>query len=125
VNLKITSVVIVLVVVLLLAQSITVVEAKHKAKDTGEARKAAEAESVEFDKKVTSKSATRDQKREAFSDYKISFTAWKSAKELWKVSKLTGVESNISGNQTLVDAAKITKYNAWDSYQEIKKKKLR
>ena len=122
-NLKITSVVIALVAVLLLAQSITVVEAKHKAKDTGEARKAAETKSVEFDKKVTSKSATSEQKKKAFSDYKISFTAWKSTKDLYKAAKLTGVESNISGNQTLVDAAKITKDNAWDTYQEIKKKK--
>ena len=124
-NLKITSVVIALVAVLLLAQSITVVEAKHKVKDTGDARKAAETKSVEFDKKVTSKSATSEQKKKAFSDYKISFTAWKSTKDLYKAAKLTGVESNISGNQTLVDAAKITKDNAWDTYQEIKKKKLR
>jgi len=125
VNLKITSVVIILVAVLLLAQSITVVEAKHKAKDTGEARKAAETKSAEFDKKVTVKSATSEQKKKAFSDYKISFTAWKSAKDLYKAAKLTGVESNIAGNQTLVDTAKITKDNAWDAYQEIKKKKLR
>jgi len=124
-NLKITSVVIVLVAVLLLAQSITVVEAKHKAKDTGDARKSAEAESTEFDKKVTSKSATGEQKKKAFSDYKIAFTAWKSAKDLYKVAKVTGIESNITGNQTLVDTAKITKDNARDTYQEIKKKKLR
>ena len=124
-NLKITGVVIVLVAVLLLAQSITVVEAKHKAKDTGEARASAETKSTEFDEKVTSKSATRDQKREAFSDYKIAFTAWKSAKELWKVAKVTGIESSISGNQTLVNTAKITKDTAWDTYQEIKKKKIR
>ena len=124
-NLKITSVIIVLVAVLLLAQSITVVEAKHKAKDTGEARASAEVKSEEFDEKVTSKSATSEQKKKAFSDYKIAFTAWKSAKELWKTAKVTGIESNITGNQTLVDVAKITKDNAWDTYQEIKKKKLR
>ena len=124
-NLKITSVVIVLVAVLLLAQSITVVEAKHKAKDNGEARKSAEAKSKEYDEKITSKSATSDQKRKAFSDYKIAFTAWKSAKELWKAAKITEIESNISGNQTLVDAAKITKDDAWKTYQDVKKKKLR
>lgn len=124
-NLKITGVVIVLVAVLLLAQSITVVEAKHKAKDNGEARKAAEIKSIEFDKKVTSKSATSEQKKKSFSDYKIAFTAWKSTKDLYKEAKLTGVESNISGNQTLVDAAKITKDDAWKTYQDVKKKKLR
>ena len=124
-NLKITSVVIVLVAVLLLAQSITVVEAKHKAKDTGEARKSAETKSTEFDKNVTGKSATGEQKKKAFSDYKIAFTAWKSAKDLYKAAKLTGISSNITGNQTLVDTAKITKDTAWDTYQEIKKKKLR
>ena len=124
-NLKITSVVIVLVAVLLLAQSITVVEAKHKAADNGEARAAMKAKSTTFDEKVTGKSATKEQKRAAFSDYKIAFTAWKSAKELWKAAKVTGVDSNISGNKTLVDTAKITKDNAWDTYQEIKKKKQR
>jgi len=125
VNLKITSVVIVLVAVLLLAQSITIVEAKHKAKNIGEARKAAEAESKEFDKKVSPNSATSEQKRKAFSDYKIAFTAWKSTKDLYKAAKVTGIESNITGNQTLVDAAKIIKDNAWDAYQDVKKKKLR
>ena len=124
-NLKLTSVVIVLVAVLLLAQSITVVEAKHKAADNGEARAAMKAKSTTFDEKVTSKSATSEQKKKAFSDYKIAFTAWKSAKELWKAAKVTGVDSNISGNKTLVDTAKITKDNAWDTYQEIKKKKQR
>lgn len=124
-NLKITGVVIVLVAVLLLAQSITVVEAKHKAKDTGEARASAEVKSKEFDKKVTSKSATSEQKRKAFSDYKIAFTAWKSAKEVWKATKVTGIESDINAKKVLVDAAKITKDDAWKTYQDVKKKKLR
>jgi len=124
-NLRALLSVVVLVTALLLVQSISVVDAHHRDADSGEARKAAEAKSEEFDEKNTSKSATRDQKREAFSDYKIAFAAWKSAKELWKTAKSSGVESNIDGNQTLVSAAKITKDEAWETYQEIKKKKLR
>ena len=54
--------------VLLLAQSITVVEAKHKAADNGEARAAMKAKSTTFDEKVTSKSATKEQKRAVILD---------------------------------------------------------
>ena len=128
-NLKITSVVIVFVAVLLLAQSITVVEAHHKEKDNGEIRKSAEAKSKEYDakydNKVTKKSATSAQKSKAFLDYKGNFTVWKSAKELWKIAKSSGIESNINGNKTLVDVAKISKDVAWKTYQEVKNKKLR
>ena len=125
-NLKILPSVIVLVTALLLVQSISVVNAHHNDnEDPNAARDAAKAKSKKFDEKETSKSATSAQKREAFSDYKIAFTAWKSAKELWKTAKSSGIESNINGNKTLVDAAKITKDNAWDTYQEVKKKKLR
>ena len=62
-NLKITSVVIVLVAVLLLAQSITVVEAKHKVKDQGEIRKAAEVKSDDYDNEGNLKNCNRRKKK--------------------------------------------------------------
>ena len=125
-NLRVFPSVVVLVTALLLVQSISVVNAHHNDnEDPDAARDAAKTKSEEFDEKETSKSATRDQKREAFSDYKIAFKAWKTAKSLLKTAKVSGIDSNISGNQTLVDTAKITKDNAWDTYQEVKKKKLR
>ncbi len=49
-NLKITTAVIVLVTVLLLAQSVSVVEAHHKSKDKGDIRKSAETKSKSYDK---------------------------------------------------------------------------
>jgi len=126
-TLRIVPTVVLLVTTLLLVQTISIVDAHHNDNEDPDAvREAAEKKSEEFDQKERDegRSATRDEKREAFSDYKIAFTSWKSAKELLKIAKISGVDSNINGNQTLVDAAKITKDGAWDTYQEVKKKKL-
>lgn len=123
-NLKITSVVIVLVAVLLLAQSITVVEAKHKAKDAGDARKSAETKSVPYDKQGNLKTVI-DEKRKAFLAYKTAFDAWKITKEEYKTAKISGVQTTIDAKKVLLDAAKITKDKAWKTYQDAKKLKAR
>lgn len=121
-NLKITSVVIVLVAVLLLAQSITVVEAKHKAKDNGEIRKDAEKKSIPYNEAAQ---AVIDEKRKAFVAYKVAFDAWKIAKEDYKDAKTSGVQTTIDEKKVLLDVAKITKDKAWKTYQESKKLKTR
>jgi hypothetical protein len=126
-NLRIVPTVVLLVTAILLAQTISVVYAHHNDNEDPDAvRETAKKKSEEFEQKEIKegRSATSDQKRKAYSDYKIAFTAWKSAKELLTTAKSTGVESIISGNQTLVDAAQITRDNAWDTYQEVKKRKL-
>jgi len=116
--------VVAIVTVLLLIQTVSVVEAHHKKKDSGETRKAAEIKSEKYDNGGNLKT-TIEEKREAFLAYKIAFDAWKSAKELWKTAKSSGTTSDISGNQTLVDATKVTKDEAWETYQDAKKKKAR
>ncbi len=123
-NLKITSVVIVLVAVLLLAQTVSIVEAKHKAKDTGEERKSAETKSDDYDNEGNLKTIIKE-KRDAFVAYKVAFDAWKIAKEDYKAAKTSGVQTTIDAKKVILDAAKITKDKAFKTYQDAKKLKAR
>ncbi len=119
-NLKITSVVIVLVAVLLLAQTVSIVEAKHKAKDTGETRKAAETKSVDYDNEGNLKTTIKE-KRDAFVAYKVAFDAWKTAKDSYKTAKKSGVLTDIDAKKVILDKAIIVKDTALKKYLDSKK----
>jgi len=121
-HVKTASVVIVLVTVLLLAQTVSIVEAHHKPKDKGEIRKTAEKKSEDFDK---DKKIKYDEKRKAFKAYKVAFKAWKIAKESWKTAKISGDQTVIDAKKVILDAAKIIKDKALKEYQDGKKKKIR
>ena len=108
-----TSLVLALAAVLLLAQTISVVDAAHKSKTDIDKRKAAEAQDVS-DKK--SKVVKNDEKRKAFAAYKVAFDAWKTAKDSYKTAKKSGVQTDIDAKKVLLDAAKITKDEALRNY---------
>ena len=123
-HVKTVSIVIVLVTVLLLAQTVSIVDAHHKSKDKGETRKAAETKSKDYDPQGNLKK-TIDEKRKAFIAYKIAFKAWKIAKEEYKIAKGSGDQTTIDAKKVILDAAKITKDKALKEYQDAKKKKAR
>ncbi len=123
-NIKTVSVVIVLVTVLLLAQTVSIVEANHKPKDKGETRKAAEKKSEDYDPQGNLKK-TIDEKRKAFLAYKAAFKAWKIAKEAWKTAKSSGDQTVIDTKKVILDKAKITKDVALKKYLDAKKKRSR
>ena len=120
---KTASIVIVLVTVLLLAQTVSVVEAHHKSKDKGEIRKAAEKKSKDYDSQGNLKK-TIDEKRKAFVDYKAAHKAWKIAKDAWRTAITAGDQTVIDAKKVILDAAKITKDKAYKEYLDAKKKKF-
>ena len=118
-HLRNTSTVLVLAAVLLLAQTVSIVDAAHKSKNDPDPRKAAEAQDVS-DKK--SKVEKNNEKRKAFAAYKDAFDAWKTAKDAYKTAKKSGVQTDIDAKKVILDAAKITKDAALKNYNNEKKK---
>lgn len=123
-NVKTVSVVIVLATVLLLAQTVSIVEAHHKPKDKGEIRKAAEKKSEDYDPQGNLKK-TIDEKRKAYIAYKTAFKEWKIAKEEWKTAKISGDQTVIDAKKVILDAAIIVKDKALKEWQDAKKLKSR
>ncbi len=123
-DVKTISTVIVLVTVLLLAQTVSIVEAHHKSKNSGEIRKAAEKKSEDYDPQGNLKK-TIDEKRKAFVAYKIAFKAWKIAKEVWKDAKSLGDQTVIDAKKVILDKAKIDKEVALKKFVDAKKDKAR
>lgn len=121
-DVKTISTVIVLVTVLLLAQTVSIVEAHHKSKDSGEVRKAAEKKSEDYE--VTIKKVI-DEKRKAFVAYKIAFKAWKIAKEAWKDAKSSGDQTIIDVKKVILDKAENEKTIALKKFVDAKKVKAR
>ena len=121
-HVKTASVVIVLVIVLLLAQTVSIVDAHHKPKDKGEIRKATEKKSDEITENLKK---TIDEKREAWVAYKAAFKAWKIAKEAWKTAKISGDQTVIDAKKVILDAAIIVKDKALKEWQDAKKLKTR
>lgn len=108
-----TSLVLALAAVLLLAQTVSIVDAAHKSKTDPDKRKAAEVQTVSDEK---TKMAKNDEKRKAFGDYKVAFDAWKTAKETYKTTKKSGVQMDIDAKKVLLDAAKIAKDKSYRNY---------
>jgi hypothetical protein len=123
-HVKTASVVIVLVTVLLLAQTVSIVDAHHKPKDKGEIRKAAEKKSEDYDPQGNLKK-TIDEKRKAYIAYKAAFKEWKIAKEAWKTAKISGDQTVIDAKKVILDAAIIVKDNALKEWQDAKKSRAR
>jgi len=123
-HVKTASIVIVLVTVLLLAQTVSIVDAHHKPKDNGEIRKAAEKKSEDYDPQGNLKK-TIDEKRKAFIAYKAAFKAWKIAKEEWKTAKISGDQTVIDAKKVILDATIIVKDKALKEWQDAKKLKRR
>jgi len=110
---------------LLLAQSISMVEATHNSDPKNEKdRTAAEEKSKDFDKDGNKKDVIKE-KRDAFVAYKAAFKAWKVAKENYKTAKSSGVQEDIDSTNLILNAAKITKDNALKTYKDTLKKKAR
>lgn len=123
-NVKILSAVIVVATILLLAQTVSIVDGHHKTKDNGEIRKSAEEKSEPYDKQGNLKTTIEDKKK-AFKEYKIAFDAWKTAKEAYKVAKTSGDMTAIDAKKVILDTAEITKDNALKKYLDAKKKRSR
>ena len=112
-----TSTILVLAAVLLLAQTISVVDAAHKSANDPDPKKVAEAQDV-ADKKA--KVEKNDEKRKAFAAYKDAFDAWKSAKDAYKTAKKSGVQTDIDAKKVILDVAKIAKDEALKKYNDTK-----
>ncbi|KAF6247068.1 hypothetical protein C6990_05135 [Nitrosopumilus sp. b3] len=124
-NSKIISSTIMLVTILLLAQTVSVVDAHHDTDPRNKAaRDTAETNSEPYDNQGNKKEVI-EEKREAFEAYKEAFAAWKTAKENYKSAKSSQVQDDIDATKVILDAAKITKDNAYDDYKEALKKKAR
>ncbi len=119
-HVKTVSVVLVLVTVLLLAQTVSIVDAHHKPKDKGEIRKTAEKKSEDYESQENLKN-TIDEKRKAFKDYRIAFKAWKIAKDTWKTAKISGDQTVIDAKKVILDKAIIVKDTALKEYLDSKK----
>ncbi len=108
---------IMIVTVLLLAQTVSVVDAHHDADPRNkEARDTAEVKSEDYDNQGNKKEVI-EEKRAAFLAYKEAFLAWKTAKENYKSAKSSGVQDDIDATKVIFDAAKITKDNAYEDYK--------
>ena len=118
-HLRNTSTVLVLAAVLLLAQTISVVDAAHKSANDPDPRKIDEKKTTD-DKK--DKKIKNDAKRKAFLAYKASFDAWKTAKEVHKTAKIIGIQTDIDAKKVILDAAKIAKDAALKNYNNEKNK---
>ena len=123
-HVKTASVVIVLVTVLLLAQTVSIVDAHHKPKDKGEIRKAAEKKSEVYDPQGNLKK-TIDEKRKAWVAYKAAFKAWKIAKDAWVTAMIAGDQTVIDAKKVILDATIIVKDKALKEWQDAKKLKTR
>ena len=111
--------------VLLLAQTVSVVEGHHNTDPRNKAaREAAETKSEDYDNEGNKKEVI-EEKKEAFVAYKAAFAAWKTAKENYKSAKSSGVQDDIDATKIIFDAAKITKDNAYQDYKDALKKKAR
>lgn len=123
-NVKTVSVVIVLATVLLLAQTVSIVEAHHKSKDKGEIRKAAEKKSEAYDPQGNLKTVV-DEKRKAWVAYKTAHKVWKIAKDEWRTAIIAGDQTVIDAKKVILDAAIILKDKALKEWQDAKKLKSR
>ena len=121
-HVKTASIVIVLVTVLLLAQTVSIVDAHHKPKDKGEIRKAAEKKSEDYN---LQEQKTIDEKKKAFIAYRTAFKEWKIAKEEWKTARTSGDQTVIDAKKVILDAAIIVKDKALKELQDAKKLKRR
>ncbi len=119
-NIRTVSVVLVVVTVLLLAQTISIAEAHHKTKDKGETRKAAEKKSENYDPEGNLKE-TIDEKRKAWVAYKVAFKAWKITVDDWRTAKITGDQTVIDAAKVILDAATVAKDEAYKEYLNAKK----
>jgi len=119
-NVKTVSVVLVIATVLLLAQTVSIVEAHHKTKDKGEIRKTAEEKSEDYDPQGNLKE-TIDEKRKAWVAYKVAFKAWKIANDDWRTAKIAGDQTVIDAAKVILDAAIVTKDEAYKEYLNAKK----
>jgi hypothetical protein len=125
VDYKIISSTIILATVLLLAQTVSVVDAHHDTDPRNEAaRSTAEEENKNLDNQGNDKDVIKE-KRDAFVAYKEAFGAWKTAKENYKTAKSSGVEDDINSTKIILDAAKLTKDDAYKSYKEALKKRAK
>ncbi len=110
-----TSTILVLAAVLLLAQTVSVVDAAHKSKNDPDPRK--ESKKKTDPKKVpTTKQIKNDEKRKAFQAYKVAFDAWIDAKVEYKNAKKSGVQIDIDAKKVILDAAKTAKDAALKEY---------
>jgi len=112
VNVKIASVVIVLVTVLLLAQTVSIIDATHVSKGK-DARKAAEEREKDLAKE---ENTNGDEKRKAYADYRAAFKAWKTAKEALRTAVSLGDQTVIDAKKVISDNAKIAKDVAHEKY---------
>ena len=123
-HVKTVSVVIVLVTVLLLAQTVSIAEAHHKNKDKGEIRKAAEKKSESYDPQGNLKK-TVDEKRKAWVAYKAAVKEYKIAKDAWRTALTVGDQTVIDEKKVILDASIIVKDKALKEWQDAKKLKAR
>ncbi len=115
----------ILAIVLLLAQTVSVVDAHHDTDPRNkEARSTAEVKSEDYDNQGNKK-VVIEEKKDTFLAYKVAFVAWKTAKENYKSAKKSGVQDDIDATKVILDAAKITKDKAYVDYKEALKKKAR
>lgn len=112
-HLKTTSVVLVLAAVLLLAQTVSIVDATHKSKNDKDPRKVAEEREKDLDKVKETKNID---KRKAFNDYLVTFKEWKIAKQEYKTAKSSGDQTVIDAKKIILDKAIITKDEALKKY---------
>jgi hypothetical protein len=124
-NIKVISVMMVLLTTLLLAQTVSIVDAHHNPDSRNEnGRKAMEEKSKDYDKQGNKKEVI-EEKKKAFLAYKTAFAAWKTAKEDYKSAKSSGEQTVINAKKVILDAAKIVKENAFAEYKEALKHKAR
>ena len=111
--------------VLILAQTVSFVDAHHDTDPRNKAaRETAETKSEDYDNEGNKKEVI-EEKKEAFVAYKAAFAAWKTAKENYKSAKNSGVQDDIDSTKVILDAAKTTKDNAYQDYKDSLKKKAR
>ena len=119
-DVRIVSVVIVSVVVLLLAQTVSSIDATHvpKYKNAEEARKEFQEKSKEIEKEKTAKN---EEIRKAYIAYKITHKDWKTAKVEWKTAKISGDQTTIDAKKVILDQAIIDRDLAMKKYYDVKK----
>ncbi len=103
--------------IMMFSQSIAMVEAYHNPSQKSAARQQAEqwTKDIEAERK-----AKADAIKAAWDAFKTANAAWESAKVALKTAIQTGDSSQISSAQAAVDAAKITKDNAWNNYVKLR-----
>lgn len=118
-DVRIISVAIVFVVVLLLAPTLSSIDAAHvpKYKD---ARKEFKEKSEEIEKEKTAK---YEEIRKAWIAYKIAHKDWKSVKAAYKTAKISGDQTTIDAKKVILDKAVIDRDLAMKKYFNLKKSK--